>query len=952
MARPHAATLPGAATSLRDSLIAALLRFSGGPSAVRTALCLSLAALAAHTPPAGWGHPDGALGALTQRIGGEAREKALPCLLQLLVVLPQEAGSFRPAIRPERRRAYAAELTAAAPSALQLLSQLHGAAVSGGNAEGASSALEAYGSWVWLSCSSDGASGPAAWQPGAKRCPPPGCDPASLAQHPLTAAALQGLSQPQTFDAAVDAVVELIRAAAPSAASEDGGPVSPAYAGVDPQVAPLVAALIPPIMALRGAFPNADDDAAKGMARLFAEVGEAFVELIATGAQEALAPVEALLAVSAHPEDEVAAVSYEFWCRLAACVLDCSLGGAEVERRRSLFAPAFAQLVRHAQGRVRYPPGFAEWRRDARAQFKRERSAVGDALLQAAKVLGGEATLGILAQPLAQLAAASAPGGGGGGGGGGGFDWRAAEAALYCVRSVAPASPPPDCALLAQLLSSLHTLPAVGEVQYTACLTAGAYADWIAAAVATGTPQATDLLPRLLHLITAALSAPGDAPGAAALSLRNLCDACAQQLAPLAPQMLQLYARVTAADAGACGGGGAGAGALPGLDEGDVVEVASALARLVAAQPHAHQLAAMEALLSPPLSALEALLPAREPAQQQQPPSAAVVRQFDRVAAVLRCSDAPEAAAAVFLSRVWPLTQRALQRCAEERACERACRALKYALRAAGAQRCAPVLPPACQLISGLFSQRRHACLLFAATELLRAFAPDPQAAQHLTALLLSLFAHAQQALPSLGAFDAAPDVVDDLFLLADRALKLLPSAVFDPAALAALLAMAATGCGVQHREACQSLLLFTAAALQRRGPQELAALAQALPPRGPALARALLTAALVTLPPARIPDVAEALHALLQLAQQAALGWLNEAMHALPEAAAPHCDVALLAGCAAAVATQGEGAPRVRQLGDALDELAQVCRRNRHAFEATHMALLGEPPLPPPPLR
>ena len=107
-----------------------------------------------------------------------------------------------------------------------------------------------------------------------------------------------------------------------------------------------------------------------------------------------------------------------------------------------------------------------------------------------------------------------------------------------------------------------------------------------------------------------------------------------------------------------------------------------------------------------------------------------------------------------------------------------------------------------------------------------------------------------------------------------------------------------------------------------------------------------------MTLPPARIPDVAEALHALLQLAQQAALGWLNEAMHALPEAAAPHCDVALLAGCAAAVATQGEGAPRVRQLGDALDELAQVCRRNRHAFEATHMALLGEPPLPPPPLR
>jgi len=57
----------GAAASLRDSLLTALLRFGAGPAPVRTALCVSLAGLTAHLPAAEWG-AGGAVTALADRL--------------------------------------------------------------------------------------------------------------------------------------------------------------------------------------------------------------------------------------------------------------------------------------------------------------------------------------------------------------------------------------------------------------------------------------------------------------------------------------------------------------------------------------------------------------------------------------------------------------------------------------------------------------------------------------------------------------------------------------------------------------------------------------------------------------------------------------------------------------------------------------------------------------------
>ena len=114
--------LPAAAIpSLRDSLIGLLLQYGSSSGPVRTQLCLAISALAAHVPAKQWGSA-GVVPWLWERLSAQPNQQGLPCMLELLVVLPQEAGSYRPAVRPERRRQAYDELTADFAEAIRILS--------------------------------------------------------------------------------------------------------------------------------------------------------------------------------------------------------------------------------------------------------------------------------------------------------------------------------------------------------------------------------------------------------------------------------------------------------------------------------------------------------------------------------------------------------------------------------------------------------------------------------------------------------------------------------------------------------------------------------------------------------------------------------------------------------------------------------------------------------------
>lgn len=156
-----------------------------------------------------------------------------------------------------------------------------------------------------------------------------------------------------------------------------------------------------------------------------------------------------------------------------------------------------------------------------------ENQAVIKSKIACAGVLGGEEMLQLLTQPLRAGAANGAE-----------LDWRTAEAALYCVRSISryahlrspltacegcnllsplaislsvvqpthcmsvccSKAPPPGDALLMQLFGSLPTLPSVPLLRYTACMTIASYSAWLAETAGTG--AANQLMPQLLQMLT------------------------------------------------------------------------------------------------------------------------------------------------------------------------------------------------------------------------------------------------------------------------------------------------------------------------------------------------------------------------------------------------------------------------------------------------------------------
>lgn len=251
--------------------------------------------------------------------------------------------------------------------------------------------------------------------------------------------------------------------------------------------------------------------------------------------------------------------------------------------------------------------------------------------------------------------------------------------------------------------------------------------------------------------------------------------------------------------------------------------------------------------------------------------------------------------------------------------------------------------------------------------------------------------------LNTLPALNGSPDMVDDLFLLALRALGYAPRLLLTPdaRALSMLLDVAMVGCVIQHREANGSVLGFLARltnprTLDRCPAGAGAVLRQHFVPRAPLLVRLLLSGVAGTLPAGRVPDVSAALVGVLASAPsgpQEGLGWLMTALQAIPDLVATPADKQALynaaatalslppppqrpasspssaaaggpSGAGAADASAGGGEDDGMGNGNggahapppvlvdpawshACDEFAELCRRNKRTRQAAQAALL-----------
>ena len=249
-------------------------------------------------------------------------ETILPCLLELLTVIPQESSNFRVAARPERRRQHVQELAASFGVVIEILTSCLNASSSASGNRNRELVVDAYGAWLRLFMSSGS---PRTTLPDGRSM-----DATTLSTHPLTNAALEGLlgSSTDLFHASVDAVCELVWLT-----------VDPDSGALLESMMPLVSRVVPAVMELRPRFSIAaqrllasrkgrsefderddcddDEETSKGMARLFTEVAEAYLSLIVTATPQVLAPVEAMIEVALYQDYAISQMSFVFWNKLA-----------------------------------------------------------------------------------------------------------------------------------------------------------------------------------------------------------------------------------------------------------------------------------------------------------------------------------------------------------------------------------------------------------------------------------------------------------------------------------------------------------------------------------------------------------------------------------------------------------------------------------------------------------
>ncbi|GMP33593.1 hypothetical protein CsSME_00006843 [Camellia sinensis var. sinensis] len=291
-----------------------LKTFHKGPPKVRTQISLAVAALAVHVPAKDWGD-----GGIVNWLRDEmnSHPECIPSFLELLRVLPEETFNYKIAARPDRRRQFEKELASAMEVALNILTACLNIN------ELKEQALEAFSSWLRLR----------------HRIPA-----STLAPHPLVLTALFSLNSDILSEASVNVISELIHY---TAARNSGG--------VSAQM-PLIQVIVPQVMSLKSRLRDSskDEEDVKAIARLFADMGDSYLELIASGSDESMLIVDALLEVALYPECDIASMTFNFWHNLQINLIERDSyipfgheASKEAERNRRLlvFRSSYESLV-------------------------------------------------------------------------------------------------------------------------------------------------------------------------------------------------------------------------------------------------------------------------------------------------------------------------------------------------------------------------------------------------------------------------------------------------------------------------------------------------------------------------------------------------------------------------------------------------------------------------------
>ncbi|KAL1709000.1 armadillo-type protein [Schizophyllum commune] len=314
---------------------------------------------------------------------------------------------------------------------------------------------------------------------------------------PLFPAVFEALNSDQLFDAAADAICEIIH---------ETQEINDNMTAIE-RIVPLVISLKPML-----AKHSEDTDRIRGYARIFAEAGECYRALILQHPETFFPIVEALGECSAFPDLDIVPITFPFWMRLAQAIgKRSSVPPPFLDAYRSLMTV----IIRH----LHFPPDSAPLKGQEADDFRSFRHVMGDTLKDCCYVLKAETCL-MAAYNMITAALAQGPN----------VAWQEIEAPLFAMRSMGAEIDPNDDNAVPKILELIPSLPTHPRIRYAALLIIGRYSQW--------TSEHPTYLPPQLQYISAGFEDPDlEVCSAAGHALKYICCDCKQHLVDFLPTL-------------------------------------------------------------------------------------------------------------------------------------------------------------------------------------------------------------------------------------------------------------------------------------------------------------------------------------------------------------------------------------------------------------------------------
>jgi transportin-3 len=690
---------------------------------------------------------------------------------------------------------------------------------------------------------------------------------------------------------------------------------------------PTIQVLLPRVIALQPRIYQAaqqeDAELYKGITRIFAEAGEAWVVLIAREPTVFRPLVESVLECAARDLDRDAiALTFIFWYELKLYLI--------LERyieARMQFVDVYSKLVDVMMKQLEFPTpddpnsmDLFDGDREAEEKFREFRHHMGDVLKDCCEIMGVTECLSKvlvcikawMGSYASQASANSVP------------HWQQLEAPLFSMRAMGRMVDKDEDIILPQIIPLIVQIPSHEKLRFATIMVLGRYTEWT-----SNHPELLEI--QFTYIVSSFGTDSKEIVRAAAMAMKFLCSDCKHLLGGQVVQLQHFYEQTL--------------DQLPGVSQDELTE---GVASVVAVQPPAQIYDLLKLYCDPLMKRL--IAKANLAVDEDGKLAVAGMYLSSRMIQMLIISDhlglitffvqlvtpyvepGNENPAVKYCQEIFPVLSTVLESFIDfNPICERICRTWRYMV-ISYRTAMAPLLPQMANKLANGFATSKQGCFLWVTSAILREFSEDREHVdEHTTEAIYAFFeAQATNMLRMMNDLPPKdlPDVIEDFYrLLIDALLyyphKLIGSDLFNPIFQAAIAALA-----LEQRDPLSAALHYIRDVVGYGGDNPPSSGNSPNPPEikqivlelvisnGENLVKSIMAGMMITFPNDCFSDGSGVLLGLFELLPQQTTTWVDKTVRMLPAGTVTVTEIdRLLVGIRDRLTLGPDGLRKVRSL-------------------------------------